>query len=45
MNHRLYTLAWVLIVACLIAAGVLAWQRLSPHRSQDQQILIDKSKH
>jgi hypothetical protein len=45
MNQRLYTLAWVLIVACFIAAGVLAGQRLSPHRSHDQQILIDKSRH
>jgi hypothetical protein len=44
MNQRLYALAWVLILACLVVLGVLAWQRLSPHRSHDQQILIDKSR-
>jgi hypothetical protein len=40
---------WLIVVWTLIGFGValaifMGWRKLNPHRSVDQQILIDKAK-
>jgi len=44
VSQRLLTVAWVLIGISLFLLVVVAWQRVHPHRSSDQKILIERAK-